>query len=57
MGLMGDTCETCMGYCSAMIQAVLRIGFEEMELHRMALGVYSTNHCTINFICEKLPRR
>jgi RimJ/RimL family protein N-acetyltransferase len=40
-----------------MIQAVLRIGFEEMELHRIALGVYSTNHIVTRFICEKLPRR
>jgi hypothetical protein len=40
-----------------MMQAVLRIGFEEMELHRIALGMYSTNHCTISFICEKLPMR
>lgn len=45
--LVGDTCERGKGYCSAMIQAVLRIGFEDLDLHRIALGVYATNHSAI----------
>ncbi len=30
-----------------MIQAVLRIGFEELRLHRIELGVYTTNTSAI----------
>jgi RimJ/RimL family protein N-acetyltransferase len=41
--LVGNTCERGKGYCSAMIAEVLRIGFEEMRLHRIALGVYTSN--------------
>jgi RimJ/RimL family protein N-acetyltransferase len=41
--LVGNTCERGKGYCSAMIQELLRIGFEELKLHRISLGVYTTN--------------
>jgi RimJ/RimL family protein N-acetyltransferase len=45
--LVGSTCERGKGYCTAMIQEVLRTGFEKMRLHRIALGVYATNHSAI----------
>ncbi|HEV7330524.1 MAG TPA: GNAT family protein [Flavisolibacter sp.] len=45
--LVGDTCQRGKGYCSGMIQEVLRIGFEELDLHRIALGVYATNYSAI----------
>ena len=31
------------GYCKQMVQAVLKIGFEELKLHRICLGVYDFN--------------
>jgi len=31
------------GICKDMVKAVLRIGFEELKLHRISLGVYGTN--------------
>ncbi|CAN5773536.1 GNAT family protein [soil metagenome] len=31
------------GYCQAMVKAVLKIGFEELQLHRISLGVYDDN--------------
>ncbi|HYO22353.1 MAG TPA: GNAT family protein [Flavisolibacter sp.] len=45
--LVGNTCERGKGYCSAMVEEVLRVGFEEMRLHRISLGVYATNHSAI----------
>ncbi len=35
------------GYCTAMIRAVLKIGFEELGLHRICLGVYDFNESAI----------
>ncbi|RZK12629.1 MAG: N-acetyltransferase, partial [Hymenobacter sp.] len=35
------------GYCAAMVRAVLRIGFEQLHLHRIDLGVYDFNHAAI----------
>lgn len=35
------------GYCRQMIQAILRIGFEELHLHRITLGVYDFNQSAI----------
>jgi RimJ/RimL family protein N-acetyltransferase len=35
------------GYCTAMVQALLRIGFEQLHLHRIDLGVYDFNHAAI----------
>ena len=32
------------GYCAAMVRALLRIGFAELGLHRIGLGVYDFNH-------------
>ena len=31
------------GYCMQMVRAVLQIGFEELKLHRICLGVYDFN--------------
>jgi RimJ/RimL family protein N-acetyltransferase len=45
--LVGDTCSRGKGYCKRMIQALLRIGFEEMKMHRIELGVYTTNTSAI----------
>ena len=35
------------GYCAAMVRALLRIGFEQLHLHRIDLGVYDFNHAAI----------
>lgn len=31
------------GYCCQMVKALLKIGFEQMQLHRISLGVYDFN--------------
>lgn len=41
--LVGNTAERGRGYCTGMINAILKIGFEEMNLHRISLGVYDFN--------------
>jgi RimJ/RimL family protein N-acetyltransferase len=35
------------GYCCQMIKAVLKIGFNNLELHRICLGVYDFNKAAI----------
>lgn len=35
------------GYCCQMVKAVLKIGFEELKLHRICLGVYDFNKAAI----------
>jgi RimJ/RimL family protein N-acetyltransferase len=45
--LVGDTWARGKGVCQAMIQAVLHIGFEELQLHRIGLGVYAFNQAAI----------
>ena len=35
------------GYCPAMVKAVLQVGFAELNLHRIELGVYSFNQAAI----------
>ncbi len=45
--LIGDTESKGKGYCKQMIQAILKIGFEEMGLHRIELGVYDFNTAAI----------
>ena len=35
------------GYCAAMVQNLLKIGFEQLHLHRIDLGVYDFNHAAI----------
>ncbi|MEI7736355.1 MAG: GNAT family protein, partial [Ferruginibacter sp.] len=36
------------GYCNQMVTAVLKIGFEELKLHRICLGVYDFNIAAIS---------
>lgn len=36
------------GYCRQMVNAVLKIGFEELKLHRICLGVYDFNNAAIS---------
>jgi RimJ/RimL family protein N-acetyltransferase len=38
-----DPASTGKGYGAAMVKAVLKIGFETLGLHRIALGVYAHN--------------
>ncbi|MCW3079847.1 GNAT family protein [Segetibacter sp.] len=45
--LVGNTAERGKGYCTGMINAVLKIGFEELKLHRISLGVYDFNKSAI----------
>ena len=35
------------GYCYQMVKAVLKIGFEQLQLHRISLGVYDVNRSAI----------
>lgn len=35
------------GYCCQMIKAILKIGFEDLQLHRICLGVYDFNKAAI----------
>ena len=35
------------GYCSQMVKAVLKIAFEDLQLHRVCLGVYDFNEAAI----------
>jgi RimJ/RimL family protein N-acetyltransferase len=37
----------CKGVCQAMTKAILKIGFDELSLHRIGLGVYSHNLAAI----------
>lgn len=41
------TNERGKGYCLQMVSAVLKIGFEELKLHRISLGVYDFNTSAI----------
>lgn len=45
--LVGNNAERGKGYCTAMLKALLTIAFGEMNLHRVALGVYDFNHAAI----------
>ena len=45
--LVGESAQRGRGVCTQMIRAVLRIGFEELGLHRISLGVYTFNHGAI----------
>lgn len=45
--LIGDTASKGKGYCKQMIQAVLKIGFDDLKLHRIELGVYDFNTAAI----------
>jgi RimJ/RimL family protein N-acetyltransferase len=45
--LVGNTAERGKGYCTEMIKAILKLGFEELKLHRISLGVYDFNRAAI----------
>ena len=45
--LVGNTAARGKGYCTAMIKEVVRIGFEDLGLHRISLGVYDFNKSAI----------
>jgi len=45
--LVGNTAARGRGYGQAMVKAVLAIGFEDLGLHRISLGVYDFNHGAI----------
>lgn len=41
--LVGDSSYKGKGVCTSMVNALLKIAFERLKLHRVALGVYSSN--------------
>lgn len=41
--LIGEERSKGKGYCKQMIKAVLKIGFEDLQLHKVSLGVYDFN--------------
>jgi RimJ/RimL family protein N-acetyltransferase len=45
--LVGSAAARGKGYCRQMVEAVLKIGFEELKLHRISLGVYDFNTAAI----------
>ena len=45
--LVGNSEERGKGVCYEMVKAVLKIGFTELGLHRIALGAYDTNKAAI----------
>lgn len=45
--LVGDTVEKGRGLCGAMIKAISKVGFEDLNLHRISLGVYDFNRSAI----------
>ncbi|RYY97406.1 MAG: N-acetyltransferase [Chitinophagaceae bacterium] len=60
--LVGDTQHKGRGICTAMIKAVLQVGFDELKLHRISLGVYDINRSAIRcyekagFVSEGVQR-
>jgi RimJ/RimL family protein N-acetyltransferase len=46
--LVGNTTERRRGVCQGMVKALLRVGFEDLGLHRISLGVYDFNQAAIN---------
>ena len=45
--LVGNTNEQLKGICQQMTKAVLKVGFEELGLHRISLGVYENNKAAL----------
>ena len=41
--LVGDTAQRGAGFCQHMMKAVLQVAFDELDLHRVSLGVYENN--------------
>ncbi len=46
--LVGNPVLQQKGICQQMTKAALRIGFEELGLHRISLGVYENNKAALN---------
>jgi RimJ/RimL family protein N-acetyltransferase len=46
--LVGRTAHQGKGICQQMIRAALKIGFDELGLHRISLGVYENNKAALN---------
>jgi RimJ/RimL family protein N-acetyltransferase len=46
--LVGDLSEHQKGICQQMTKVVLKIGFEELGLHRIGLGIYENNKAALN---------
>lgn len=46
--LVGNTATQGKGICQQMTKAVLKIGFQELGLHRISLGVYENNKAALN---------
>ena len=45
--LVGQTCSRGKGYCGKIIREILKVGFDELHLHRISLGVYQPNQAAI----------
>jgi RimJ/RimL family protein N-acetyltransferase len=45
--LIGDIDDKGKGYCRQMVAAILKIGFEDLKLHRISLGVYDFNKAAL----------
>ncbi|GGF26072.1 GNAT family N-acetyltransferase [Hymenobacter cavernae] len=45
--LVGNTAARGQGYGQAMVKAILSVGFRDLGLHRISLGVYDFNHSAI----------
>ena len=45
--LVGNTAARGKGYCTEMIKAIVQVGFEDLGLHRISLGVYDFNKSAI----------
>lgn len=43
-----DPTQQGKGYCRQMVSAILKIGFNDLKLHRIALGVYDFNKAAIS---------
>ncbi len=60
--LVGNNLHRKAGICQQMVKAVLKIGFDELHLHRISLGVYTNNPAAIRcyercgFITEGVNR-
>ena len=45
--LVGKEAQRGVGICQKMMRGILKIGFEELKLHRISLGVYDFNKAAI----------
>lgn len=45
--LIGSSSHKGKGYCKDMMKAIVKIGFEDLNLHRISLGVYDINQAAL----------